>query len=83
MIFRSRTQAFFERAKLSDFNFHDFRHTALTNMVNAGMPESIIMMISGHKSKDVFVRYVNFKAQDVLNYFRHSLDTSARHIKKV
>jgi len=46
-------------AVVEDFRFHDCRHTAITRMIQAGMPPMQVMKISGHTQMTTFARYVN------------------------
>jgi integrase len=53
-----------DKAGLKGFHFHDLRHCAVTNMRKAGVPEGVIMSISGHKTNAVFRRYDRIDRMD-------------------
>ncbi len=54
---RSAFKTACRKAGLKDFHFHDLRHCAVTNMRKAGVPEGVIMSITGHKTHAMFRRY--------------------------
>ncbi len=52
------------KAEVKDFRFHDLRHCAVTNLRKAGVNDSIIMSISGHKTYAMFKRYNRIDRKD-------------------
>jgi len=62
--FRRGFQRACKRAGIKGLCFHDFRHTAITNMRKAEVNISVIMAISGHKTMAMFRRYNRIDLDD-------------------
>jgi integrase len=56
--------------------FHDLRHTTLTKMAEAGVPESTMLALAGHMSRAMLERYshIRMKAK------REAVETISLHV---
>jgi integrase len=61
------------------FVFHDTRHCFNTNMRRSGVSESVIMKITGHSTREMFLRYDTVDSQDT----RKAVDQMEGFLKSV
>lgn len=63
--FKNAWNAATASAGMPGLRFHDLRRTGVRNLIRAGVPEEIVMAISGHKTRSMLQRYNIINADDV------------------
>jgi len=70
------------KARIEDFRFHDLRHCAVTNLRKAGVNDSVIMSISGHKTHAVFRKYDRVDREDRLAAIQRAKELNDTNMTK-
>ena len=58
---RTAWRALTRKDGLDGLRIHDLRHTAITDLAETGIPESVMMNMAGHVSRKMLERYTHIR----------------------
>jgi len=71
-----------ERAGIENLHLHDLRHTAATRLGLESGNVWLLKALTGHKTDKMLSRYVNVKADDVVEFMRRKKEASPASAEK-
>lgn len=63
-----------DKANLPGLRFHDLRHTAITELAEMGVPDSVLKSIAGHITQRMLEHYSHIRMNARMNAKRQALD---------
>jgi integrase len=60
---RSAWRSLRKAAVLPTLRFHDLRHTCITKLAEAGVPDHVLMSIAGHISPEMIKHYAHIRTK--------------------
>lgn len=81
-VFKNAWEGACQRAGMPDLQFHDLRRSGARNLSRAGVSETVIMRVTGHKTRAMFDRY-NVVSETDLTDAAAKLDQHRRSKQKL
>ena len=72
-----------KRAGLQGLRFHDTRHQAVTEMLEGGAPEEVVMEIAGHVDRRMLKRYSHVRLESKRKAVEVLSRRPSRHVRDV
>ena len=61
------------KSGITNFTWHDFRHSVAVYMVTSAVPEDMILKIMGWKTRSMITRYTHYSAEQIKEFQQKAL----------